>query len=436
MTNVNSRFSLRSNIIWSLVGNLGYAFTQWAVIAALAKLGGPEEVGDFSLGLAISAPVAMFANLQLRRLIATDAGASFRLRHYLILRLIMASLAFLITFSVSIVLGMSIRLTLVITVVALVKVVDSVSDILYGFWQQREQMKPIAVSMIANGCLTVIAFSTLYLLTNNLIVSLTASLIASLLILLVYNVRITSQLAGLEKAELSKILLSVTLRDLTPIRFLGVIALPLGLAALLGSLNANVPRFFVSQFLGQTELGIYAGLAYMLVAGKTAIGALAGAMSPRLGIYIRDNDRVSFVKLLKVGCLAGTIGAAILLVVVWIEGPLLLRVFYTEEYAPFTTLLAWLVLATGMEFVIAMLEMGLTAARAIRIQASSQLVTLALNGGLCIALIPHWGLNGVGVAAVASATARLALYSVFTYRYLSSWKSGSGRASFLGIPNV
>ena len=52
----------------------------------LAKLGTPEMVGQFTLGLAITTPLIMFTNLQLRAVQATDASRQYKFGDYFALR--------------------------------------------------------------------------------------------------------------------------------------------------------------------------------------------------------------------------------------------------------------------------------------------------------------------------------------------------------------
>ena len=88
------RLSLRKNFSWTLAGNIIYAACQWGMLIILAKLGSAEMVGQFALGLAITAPIIMFADLNLRHVQATDAQEEYHFRDYLGLRLITTSLAF------------------------------------------------------------------------------------------------------------------------------------------------------------------------------------------------------------------------------------------------------------------------------------------------------------------------------------------------------
>jgi len=60
------RGSLQRNVIWALVGNVGYTVFQWGILVCIAKLGNASDVGAFALGLAVTAPIITLANLHLR----------------------------------------------------------------------------------------------------------------------------------------------------------------------------------------------------------------------------------------------------------------------------------------------------------------------------------------------------------------------------------
>src|SRR4051812_28390850 len=88
--------TLRRNFSWTFAGNVVYTGSQWGMLVVLAKLNSPEAVGQFALGLAVTAPVVMFTNLHLRVVQATDAKHQYRFGDYLALRLITTTLALLI----------------------------------------------------------------------------------------------------------------------------------------------------------------------------------------------------------------------------------------------------------------------------------------------------------------------------------------------------
>src|SRR3712207_3906404 len=91
----NSSLSLGTNISWNVLGTAVYTFSQWAMLAVLTKVGTLEMVGQFALGLAVTAPVVNFLKLQLRWVQATDVRVHYNFGDYLALRLIAMTLALL-----------------------------------------------------------------------------------------------------------------------------------------------------------------------------------------------------------------------------------------------------------------------------------------------------------------------------------------------------
>ena len=87
-TSINKPLSLARNFSWTLIGSGLYAFCQWGMLVVLAKLCSTQMVGQFALGLAITAPVFMFAGLNLRTVQVTDARRDFQFGDYLGLRLL------------------------------------------------------------------------------------------------------------------------------------------------------------------------------------------------------------------------------------------------------------------------------------------------------------------------------------------------------------
>ncbi len=117
--------SLRSNFAWSFTGNVIYMASQWAMLAVLAKLGSPETVGQFALGLAVTAPIILFTNLQLRAVIATDARNENTFSDYFTLRIATTIFSIFITLGLVFISDYSRQTALVILVIGIAKVFES-----------------------------------------------------------------------------------------------------------------------------------------------------------------------------------------------------------------------------------------------------------------------------------------------------------------------
>jgi len=133
--------SLRTNFAWTFAGNVLYAGCQWGMLSALAKLGSPSIVGLFTLGLAVSAPVFMFTNLQLRAVQATDVNVEHGFANYFTLRLLATLFGLMVIVALLPFVGASSAVRVVVLLVAISKCVECMSDVTAGLLQREEQLK-------------------------------------------------------------------------------------------------------------------------------------------------------------------------------------------------------------------------------------------------------------------------------------------------------
>ncbi|MGQ0516278.1 oligosaccharide flippase family protein, partial [Bacillus sp. D-CC] len=88
--------TLKRNFLYTASANLIYAFSQWLIILLIAKLGNVEMVGQYSLGLSITAPIFLFLNMNLRSIQATDTNNSYKFIDYFINRVITSLIGIII----------------------------------------------------------------------------------------------------------------------------------------------------------------------------------------------------------------------------------------------------------------------------------------------------------------------------------------------------
>jgi O-antigen/teichoic acid export membrane protein len=387
--------ALRVNLLWTLTGNVVYAASQWGMLILLAKLSGPETVGQFALGLAITAPVFMLTNLQLRAVQATDARRDFLPGDYLALRLIMTTVAGVAVALLALGGGFRPATALVVMAVALAKAIESVSDVLYGLLQQHERMDRIAISMILKGVLSMMALGLAIALCSRTALAVLVLAASWAAVLFAYDLPQSAALlrercpgAGLPRPRWSRPhLLRLTW-----------LALPLGIVMMLISLSASVPRYFVETALGERALGVFSAMAYLMVVGNTVVFALGQAASPRLARYFATGQLAAFRALLRrlMGLALAGGCAAVVLARGW--GEWLLQTLYTAEYARRTDVFVWLTIAMALGAVGSFLGYGMTSARSFRVQAPLfALVVLATTTASAL-LVPRHGLLGAALA--------------------------------------
>jgi O-antigen/teichoic acid export membrane protein len=410
--------TLRQNFSWTFVGNIIYAASQWGMLVVLAKLGSPEMVGQFTLGLAVTAPIILFSNLQLRQIQTTDVKQQYAFGDYLGLRLLCVGLSLPVILLVTLKAGYRWETTLVILVIGFAKALESMSDVFHGLLQYHERMDRIAISLMIKGPLSLLMLG-LGIYFSGTVVGGTIGLAAVwALVLIFYDIpsgaailRASAIAQSMADAESSDRNLQTTIsnRQLQPIfnlsnlRSLVGLSLPLGVVMMLISLNANIPRYFIEHHQGERELGIFSALSYLMVAGGIVVSALGQSASPRLAKYYAAGNSKEFKNLLLKTVLIGALLGGISVFMAAIAGKEILTILYRPEYAQRVYLFMLLMLAAGIGYVASFLGYGMTAAQYFRVQMPLFTIVTAISAIVCYWLVPSQGLIGAATALIAGA---------------------------------
>ncbi|BDG08517.1 lipopolysaccharide biosynthesis protein [Anaeromyxobacter paludicola] len=386
-----ARQSLRANFSWTLAGHAVNAGSQWVTLVAIAKLAAAEAVGRYALGTAIAAPLFLFAGLNLNAAQVTDTGRRFGFPDYLRVRA--TGMLVALAAAVAIVLASSYdrQTRLVVLAVSLAKLVEGLSDIHYGCWQQHERMRPMAASLMLRGVLGLSAVSAVLWAGAGVLAAILGLCLAWLLVLLLHDFPVTRALlprrarpaSGADRGARWRVAGRIALTSL-----------PLGLVMMLVSLRTNAPRYFIEHHGGAAELGVFAALSSLVAAANLVVAALGQSATPRLARHHFEGDGAAFRRLLAfllgvaVALGGAGIGAAALL------GRPALRLLFGPVYAARADLLVWLMGAGLVAYVASFLGCALTAIRRFNVQ----LPLFASTAGSCAVtsawLVPRYGLTG------------------------------------------
>jgi O-antigen/teichoic acid export membrane protein len=401
---------LRRNLLWTLMGDTTYAACQWGMLIVIAKLGNAEMVGQFALGLAVTTPIILLTGLALRSIQATDARREYAFGDYLGLRLITAVFALAVIVGIVLATGYRRETGLVIIAIGLAKVIEATSDVFYGLLQQHERMDYIGKSQLLKGPLSLTAMALAVSMTGDVLWGATGLIAAWALILLAYDVRNGSTIM----TTYGRVGTIRPRWDFHVLRRLVWLALPLGMATMLIAVNTSIPRYYIERALGERELGIFAAMAYLMLAGEKIINAAGQSAFPRLGqYYARRNTSAFRTLLLKMMGLASLMAAAGVCMSWWF-GRELLTLLYTPEYAARADVLVWVMVAAGIGYFGSCLGYGITATRAYgRFLLPYMAVTLVTVAASAV-LIPARGIMGAAwvlcITALVSCAAPLLIF--------------------------
>jgi O-antigen/teichoic acid export membrane protein len=365
----------------------------------MAKLGTPAMVGQYALGLAITAPIFMLTNLQLRGIQATDAKNEFSFNNYVGLRFI-SSLCSILVISLILLFGsFTFEATIVIFLLGLEKGVRSISDVIFGLFQKHERMDLVGISLLIKGPLSLVIMGCLLWVSESIFISLTGLIVAWFLVFLFIDLKMTylydNFIPNFNLKKLWKLL---------------CLSLPLGIVMMFVSLNANSPRFFVEYFLGTDILGYFAAIAYIMVAGSTVVNALGQSISPRLSRYYVNGNKNAYISLLVKLVSVSIFFLFIALILVHIWGEEILTILYEPSYGKYAHIFSLITIAAGVGFIKTFLGYGLTAARFLKVQPIITLLAVLVGVVACILLIPGFGLIGAANAMIIASFTHLLGY--------------------------
>ncbi len=386
---------LRIAFSWTLAGNAIYYACQWGMLSVLAKLGSAAIVGRFALGIAITAPVFMFTNLQLRGVQATDSRSDFEFADYFTLRCLATSLGFSTVLAIVLLSRYDRSTVCVVVLLAAAKAVESLSDVVAGLMQKIERLDQLATSLMIKGVASITAFTAVFWSLRSLAVAVSAIGLTWLLIFLLYDFRLARKAIGADAKMLR--LNPAILGQLV------VLSLPLGIVMALMSLNTNIPRYVLEHYLGESRLGIFASLAYLGTAASLVINALGQSAAARLSRMFADRQFEAFTSLLRkfalLGALIGVIGVPLGVVF----GRAGLSMLYRPEYGNYLNVFLIVIATTGVLAVASFLGYGVTAARSFKMPMLANGVTTLTTTTLSLLLVPRFGLMGAAIALLLAA---------------------------------
>lgn len=398
------------NITWALKGNIFYAASQWALLVILAKLGGPELVGRYTLGLAVTAPIVLFTSLQLRSLLASDVLEDHKFSDYVRLRIVTSAIALLLLCWIILTFSYTAAQAVVISLIGLAKILEGGSDILYGMMQKKERMDLIGISKMVRGAATVLVFGSTLYCTGSLVASLVSMVLVWFLVLVLIDYQKSLRAVTGSFGWMSEV---ISWRELSRVKLLALFwyALPLGVVSMLISYNNAVPRYLLESYHSEKTLGYFSAIAYFSVAITIVVEALGQTALPRLAKFY-DAEPLQYMRLLwKLSAAAlviGALGASISILM----GRELLGLFYNPEFAQHNDILVLVMVLGTLEAICSVMGIGLTAARVLRFQVPIVMTALATTTLAGWRLIPEYGMQGTAWAAILGMSVWVVAYAL------------------------
>lgn len=411
-------------IIWTLIGTLSFAFSQFGILMIISNFGRIEDLGNYTLGLALSAPLMLFSNLQIGQLLIANykGGGGF----FLFKRTLFFSLSFgiiiLSLFSLIYVIILSKKwyLLFVIIILGIIKSVDSMSDLYLAYSQKSLEIRRIGIVKLVRSLINFTSFVLIFHICENLILALVFQLLTSI-----------SRYHLFDKKKI-KIMETEEKFDFISIKKLYLIGLPLGFVALINSLNANLNSYFLDIYTDISLVAVYNTLSYLFVLGNIIISPLTMYAAPVISKTIYYREKEIFIKKIKSFCLICMGIFTILFLLTNLIGPNIISLVFNEEISNYAYLLMPMSVALLLNFLTAIFNTAIIALKLIKIQpfVNMGITVIALLVGTY--LVREFSILGsIYLIILISGIQTLVSFSILKYGYKKyNWDSPENNENY------
>lgn len=381
-----------AKFIWTFLSNIFYAASQFFILSIIAKIGGPEEVGVFTYALAISSPFFLFLNVKLRSIVLTDVENQNRIEQFILLRNVTNWIAVILVILIAIIFRVNSYQFIAIIFFCLSKVFEMKIDIFYAFYQKNNRYDIVGKSTFLRGGISFFLAAIFYYFFEDIISVMISFLISNAIIYYFYDYPNVRRIESIERITI------LSKENRKKIFSIFIIALPLGVSTIIGSLNTNFPRYLIEAKLGIYELGIFSGLVYILIIGNTFLTAISQIVTPKLAKFSNENDFKSFISLLIKIQIFGLLLSSMFIVIFSIANKQIINLLFSSEYTDYSNVL--MILIYGMVFLYSSVFFGtgITSLKLFKIQPIIHLIGLITTIISSLALIESMGLEGMAIS--------------------------------------
>ena len=374
-----------NNLSWSFVGNFVLAFSQWFVVFLLTKYAEPDLLGMYSAVMIVISPSFMFLSFGLKSQIASDYNQKFKLSTYYLLKLLTTAVSIVVVLSFFVLRDRATILLMAIFILGQ-KFFDSLSEVNQGKNVRDNKIKEIGQSLMTRGGALAVLSSVIIIFISPVYFPL-AMLVASAISFFLFDYYPKSVFSAF-RAKWSEVYLVIRK------------VLPLGVALGIISLNSNLLKIIIEDYLDYKLLGVYTALIYFLAIGGQFYKSIVDGMYPYFVKYYNEKNisRFSSVLLGNLGGLLLVSLAFILVVNFW--GEEVLSFVYSPIYGEYSYVFQWIAIASIPIYANAVLGSCLTSIQVYKPQIFGNLINMLVSGVFGVLLIPKFGLLGAVYALI------------------------------------
>lgn len=279
-----------SDALYNTIGTIVYFFSIWIMTAVVVRVSGFTDAGILSVAMTISNIFVNISNYGMRSFQSSDINEKYSNQQYLLSRYITCTISIVLCIIFIIICRYESKYFIAIIMYMLFKLVEAITDVLYGILQRNHLLKNAGLSLCLHGTIPVILFTIILLFTQRINVSLLCLFISSFFIFIIYDYKICIKL----QRNLFKISFRInfksTMHLLAECFAMFIVSIcPLILQA--------IPKLQFERMYSAEEMGIFSTVASPTVVISTLTSCIMIPFLPLFAKYINNKDRKNLFKI-------------------------------------------------------------------------------------------------------------------------------------------
>ncbi|MCI9272484.1 MAG: lipopolysaccharide biosynthesis protein [Clostridiales bacterium] len=389
---------------WNMMGSLCNAASTVVLTMVVTRLTGAGEEADiFGLALGVAQVMMTIGSFEVRPFQSTDLNEKYTFSNYLMFRIASSILMMVATAVVILASGYEGNKALVVFLLSIYRMLDAVSDLFQGLFQQHERLDLSGKSLAIRVVLCTAVFTICLAVTRNLTISLIGMIIISILWIWLYDVTKVKWFTTISWSF-----------SFCALKRLFLDCLPLFAGAFMLNYILNSPKYSVDTFCGQLQK--YWTVIFMPAAVINLFSIfIFRPMLTTLAASWNLKQWKSFLSIIKKVLISLFFITGLVLVAGYFLGIPVLSWFYNLDLSAYRTELMVVLLGGGLSAVTTVLYYLVTVMRKQYCILVGYAVPFLLSFFLVPLFVRNWDLMGAALAYLAIMAIQCAVFFMIFY---------------------
>lgn len=399
---------IRKNIIYNTIGTVIYLFSQWIMTIIIVKISGFDSAGNLALAITSTTTFSTISLYGMRQFQVSDYRGKYTDKIYISSRIFTCMLS-MISLGIYILLNnYTINQKITIIIYMIFKISEAIIDVYHGIDQKAWRFDIICNSYIIRGLGTLITFTLIICITNNLSLSIIGIIIVTIIEIIIYDIPKTNKLKENKSREI----------NIKKIKELLIECLPLVLVLFASTIYNLIPRNNLLLKYGEETLGIYASIATPTLIIQVLASVIYNPIIPIFAKYDNENNKNEYKKLLIKSTMIIVIFAFIAIVGTRFWGNRILLLLFGASILPYTGLLisvVWCTILTAFSWLLIGI---LTATRKIKEVLYSSIIGTIVCIAINKEMINKYKSDGVSYTIIISISIQIIIMIIIIIRQM------------------